>query len=298
MVGLVRGRGRGAVRVDGGRAGEPRGASDCHRARVPTPALAARAGQRPAPAVAARTRSPARDRARGQLSSRASTAPARGCRLLTAGIVNLVPEGLILLISLTAAVSAFKIAQRGVLAQQLNAVESLASVDVVCTDKTGTLTEAALRVVGLVPAEGVDQADARRRARELRRERPVSQPRPCRRSRTRGWPTPRRAPWSRRCRSRPAGAGVRSTLATSASCSARRNDSRPPTRRSPSVRGRRRAPGGACSRSGVRRRRCRPAARTRRFRRTCAPSVSSCCARSSGPTQPTPWRSSPPRTSS
>src|SRR5262249_58086255 len=44
-------------------------------------------------------------------------------QLLTAGIVNLVPEGLILLISLTAAVSAFKVAQRGVLAQQLNAVD-------------------------------------------------------------------------------------------------------------------------------------------------------------------------------
>jgi P-type E1-E2 ATPase len=77
--------------------------------------------------------------------------------VLTAGIVNIVPEGLILLISLTAAVSAFKIAARGVLAQQLNAVESLASVNVVCTDKTGTLTEAALRVVGLVPAQGVDE---------------------------------------------------------------------------------------------------------------------------------------------
>jgi cation-transporting P-type ATPase E len=76
---------------------------------------------------------------------------------LTAGIVNVVPEGLILLISLTAAVSAFKVAQRGVLAQQLNAVESLASVDVVCTDKTGTLTEPTLRLVGLVPAHGVDE---------------------------------------------------------------------------------------------------------------------------------------------
>jgi magnesium-transporting ATPase (P-type) len=89
--------------------------------------------------------------------TRVDTASAR-VQVLTAGIVNLVPEGLILLISLTAAVSAFKIAQRGVLAQQLNAVESLASVDVVCTDKTGTLTEPALRVAGLVPAAGVDEA--------------------------------------------------------------------------------------------------------------------------------------------
>jgi magnesium-transporting ATPase (P-type) len=88
--------------------------------------------------------------------ARVETAGAR-VQLLTAGTVNLVPEGLILLISLTAAVSAFKVAQRGVLAQQLNAVESLASVDVICTDKTGTLTEAALRVVGLVPAAGVDE---------------------------------------------------------------------------------------------------------------------------------------------
>ena len=83
---------------------------------------------------------------------------------VTAGIVNLVPEGLILLISLTAAVSAFKMAQRGVLAQQLNAIESLASVDVVVTDKTGTLTEPRLRVVGLVSAEGTDEATL---AREL-----------------------------------------------------------------------------------------------------------------------------------
>ena len=82
---------------------------------------------------------------------------------LTAGIVNLVPEGLILLISLTAAVSAFKMARRGVLAQQLNAIESLASVDIVCTDKTGTLTEPSLRVVELVPAAGAERAGSWRR---------------------------------------------------------------------------------------------------------------------------------------
>jgi magnesium-transporting ATPase (P-type) len=87
---------------------------------------------------------------------RVDTAEAR-VQALTAAIVNLVPEGLILLISLTAAVSAFKLAERGVLAQQLNAIESLASVDVVCTDKTGTLTEPTLRVVRLLPAARVDE---------------------------------------------------------------------------------------------------------------------------------------------
>jgi cation-transporting ATPase E len=95
--------------------------------------------------------------------TRLDTAASR-VEVLTAGIVNLVPEGLILLISLTAAVSAFKVAARGVLAQQLNAVESLASVNVVCTDKTGTLTEAALRVVGLVPATTVDEGTLARAA--------------------------------------------------------------------------------------------------------------------------------------
>ena len=85
---------------------------------------------------------------------------------IVAGLSNLIPEGLILLLSLTAAVSAYKFARRGVLAQQLNAIESLASVDTVCADKTGTLTEPTLRVVGLVPAAGVDE---RSLGRELAR---------------------------------------------------------------------------------------------------------------------------------
>jgi len=67
-----------------------------------------------------------------------------------AAVVTLVPEGLVLLVSLTFAVAALRMARRGALVQQLNAIESLAAVDVVCLDKTGTLTESALRVVGLV----------------------------------------------------------------------------------------------------------------------------------------------------
>ena len=74
-----------------------------------------------------------------------------------AAVVTMVPEGLILLASLTFAVAAMRMARRGVLAQQLNAIESLASVDVICLDKTGTLTEPTLRVAGVVGAEGLTE---------------------------------------------------------------------------------------------------------------------------------------------
>ena len=81
----------------------------------------------------------------------------------TAGVVTLIPEGLMVLVSLTYAAAAVRMSRRGVLAQQLNAIESLASVDTICIDKTGTLTDARLRVVDLVPAPGAD-ADAVRTA--------------------------------------------------------------------------------------------------------------------------------------
>jgi cation-transporting ATPase E len=72
-----------------------------------------------------------------------------------AAVVTLVPEGLVLLGSLTYAVAALRMARRGALAQQLNATESLASVDVLCLDKTGTLTEPRLRVREAVPSPGI-----------------------------------------------------------------------------------------------------------------------------------------------
>ncbi len=73
--------------------------------------------------------------------------------------MSLVPEGLVVLISLAYAVASIRMARRGVLSQQLNAIESLASVDVVCLDKTGTLTEAALRVAAAIPAKGVSDLE-------------------------------------------------------------------------------------------------------------------------------------------
>ena len=70
-----------------------------------------------------------------------------------AGVVTLVPEGLMVLVSLTYAAAAVRMSRRGVLAQQLNAIESLASVDTICIDKTGTLTTSTLRVIEVIPAQ-------------------------------------------------------------------------------------------------------------------------------------------------
>src|SRR5436190_5103593 len=58
-----------------------------------------------------------------------------------AGVVGMVPEGLVLLTSVAFGVAAVTLARRNVLVQELPAVEGLARVDVVCLDKTGTLTE-------------------------------------------------------------------------------------------------------------------------------------------------------------
>src|SRR4051794_8880345 len=62
-------------------------------------------------------------------------------RSTVAGVVGMVPEGLMLLTSIAFMVAAVTLARRKVLVQELPAVEGLARVDVVCLDKTGTLTE-------------------------------------------------------------------------------------------------------------------------------------------------------------
>jgi cation-transporting P-type ATPase E len=79
-----------------------------------------------------------------QLRSHASVREA--LRRSVAGTVAMVPEGLVLLTSVAFAVGVVRLAQRRVLAQELPAVEVLARVDVLCIDKTGTLTEGRLVV--------------------------------------------------------------------------------------------------------------------------------------------------------
>ena len=78
----------------------------------------------------------------------------------TAGLVTLIPEGMVLLMSVTFAVAAVRLARRNTLVQQMSATESLAAVDTICIDKTGTLTDGELRLVGVEVAEGIEEATA------------------------------------------------------------------------------------------------------------------------------------------
>ena len=78
-------------------------------------------------------------------------------RATTAGLVGMVPEGLVLLTTLAFFSAAVRLSRRRVLVQELPSVESLARVDELCTDKTGTLTQGRVAWGGLVlPPLGAD----------------------------------------------------------------------------------------------------------------------------------------------
>ncbi len=74
-----------------------------------------------------------------------------------AAMVGMIPEGLVLLISLAFAVSVIKLSARKTLVQDMYCVETLARVDTLCLDKTGTITEGTMQVDDIVPFEGFSE---------------------------------------------------------------------------------------------------------------------------------------------
>lgn len=68
-----------------------------------------------------------------------------------AGIIGMIPEGLVLLTSTVLAVSVIRLSRQKVLVQELYCIETLARVDTLCLDKTGTLTEGIMEVKEIVP---------------------------------------------------------------------------------------------------------------------------------------------------
>lgn len=77
-----------------------------------------------------------------------------------AAVIGMIPEGLVLLSSVVLAVSSIRLAQNKTLVQDLYCIETLARVDVLCLDKTGTITEGAMAVeeVKLLSDEPIDEA--------------------------------------------------------------------------------------------------------------------------------------------
>ncbi|ATW49172.1 magnesium-transporting ATPase [Streptomyces peucetius subsp. caesius ATCC 27952] len=77
------------------------------------------------------------------------------------GIVPMIPEGLVLLTSVAFAIGVIRLGRKQCLVQELPAIEGLARVDVVCLDKTGTLTEGGMDVTELRPLNGTDEVQVR-----------------------------------------------------------------------------------------------------------------------------------------
>ena len=67
-----------------------------------------------------------------------------------AAIIGMIPEGLVLLTSTVLAVSVIRLSKSNVLVQELYCIETLARVDTLCLDKTGTLTEGSLQVEKII----------------------------------------------------------------------------------------------------------------------------------------------------
>jgi cation-transporting ATPase E len=71
-----------------------------------------------------------------------------------AALIGMIPEGLVLLTSVALAVSTIRLARRQTLCQDLYCVESLARTDVLCLDKTGTITEGVMELAEIIPLDG------------------------------------------------------------------------------------------------------------------------------------------------
>ncbi|MEG0994806.1 MAG: HAD-IC family P-type ATPase [Bacilli bacterium] len=74
-----------------------------------------------------------------------------------ASLIGMIPEGLVLLTSTVLAVAIMRLATKNVLVQELYCIETLARVDVICLDKTGTITEGKMEVKEIVPLDGFDE---------------------------------------------------------------------------------------------------------------------------------------------
>ena len=80
-------------------------------------------------------------------------------------VIGMIPEGLILLTSTVFAVGIIRLSKNNVLSQDLYALEAMARIDVLCLDKTGTITTGKMKVAGTVTASGFNDNDVEKALR-------------------------------------------------------------------------------------------------------------------------------------
>jgi cation-transporting ATPase E len=87
--------------------------------------------------------------------------------MIAATITSMIPSGLVLMATLAFVLGAIRMTARGALVQRLNAVESMAAVNLLCLDKTGTLTTGNLQVARIEPQGGHGPEEVRRLLRKF-----------------------------------------------------------------------------------------------------------------------------------
>ena len=80
-------------------------------------------------------------------------------RQYTTIIVSLIPSGLIFLTTITYVIGIYRISKLGAVVQRINAIEAFAGINVVCMDKTGTLTKNLLSITNQINISGLDDAE-------------------------------------------------------------------------------------------------------------------------------------------
>ena len=80
---------------------------------------------------------------------------------MIAAVIGMIPEGLYLLASVALAVSSIRLAQKKVLLHDMKCIETLARVNVLCVDKTGTITENTMEVRDVIPTKEYEEGELR-----------------------------------------------------------------------------------------------------------------------------------------
>lgn len=81
---------------------------------------------------------------------------------MVAAVIGMIPEGLYLLVSVALAVASVQLASKKVMLHDMKSIETLARVNVLCVDKTGTITDNRMRVTDVVPASQMDEQSRHR----------------------------------------------------------------------------------------------------------------------------------------